>query len=1287
MKCPNCRTEQPETAKFCGKCGFKLEGRVCPKCGTLAPKGAQYCGVCGRKLKKSSGGGHRIWKVALAIVLCLVLVVGTGFIVWEHWQSNAGEESAYDNLLILTDKFTDRAVTDEDSAILAAQDAAESLGLQNAMEELEPLSTAEAYGDSYYRLQQYYRGYPVYGRAVVVLADENGEAFTLVGNVADVDADLNFTPSVTQTELEKSLSAYAEEELELSGEVSLEEASDDALVIYDLYDEETHLAYELSASLDEELYTVVLDANDGEVLVACETLSSASITGTNSSGTVTVNASVSDENEGTYFLYDSERKISILDLDGTTSQKTVGWSGNGRGGDSSDAEDSTKAILGEQVSSTETNSEGAAIFSDDAINYLDTLSKIYDTYENWGINSLYTIYANYRDGFDSGMNAVGGVVTVDGTTFGYISAGLVTGTSDIDAYAHEYAHYIMYSHITLTSNYRSAIAEGFADIYGCLVECEIEGWDEPDWSITGDNINVYRDMAEPTASGNAEYWDGEEDSEHEYNESTIISHAAYLMWRGKDSKIGIGQTYGSLSVDELAELWYRAMLMFPTDCDYNHVCQLVELAAEHMSLSDQQKECISWAFYQVGIAETYTLDADFNLTLYDTNGDSYAEYYASVEVILSEETLSENTAIVYEPGVDGILSFHLDSGKAYKVTLIDNQDDTKKFLFYAYITDKNGYDTLTLYTDFGTVKTGTLSGTIVSASDSSTAIGGASVTVLDGDTVVEELTTDEDGAFEAEVSPGTYTVQIEMDGYDAVELTVSVDLREDVDVGEITMTSSSNEKVLRAKLNELIETYGIFASGQSGTVSNYVVPSWLNPTGILSATILDLDADGSLELQVCRTEKWEYGGYTYYKVLMEVYEADTQAAYLATYMWFDPYGTSADVYDDTYVYPLTYVSLTETENNQILATVNAAQTENGYYLVCEYYMQGVLGDGGYGATWVLEYQNETLQYVCSLENGDVGSSVDTGFAYEEFDNEDPAPFPTKITMYYEPEVTDLKQYYYYTDLEEWDWTPGAIKREFFAKYGLKFASTETEFVFSYDNFGGYGDYYGFSGTTSGDADTELEFRLVINTTASDYESGTFTFEEKLTRGNSLLDSHGDGEAEGDSEAETSGNADVSEIVLDTSYANDYEFGNICAYDSDGNLVWSYETGSYPATELGAISEIGLRDGCYYFVESGTVVAMDAATGEILWRNSDFGGSGASAFAEDCICLAGYYGPDFYAVSYDGTTLCTINSFGTEYYWASNVTISGNTALVSLNDGYYEARINLETWEYTISDVG
>jgi class 3 adenylate cyclase len=49
MKCPKCQIENPDTQKFCGECGAKLE-RVCPQCGSPNPPRYKFCGECGQKL-------------------------------------------------------------------------------------------------------------------------------------------------------------------------------------------------------------------------------------------------------------------------------------------------------------------------------------------------------------------------------------------------------------------------------------------------------------------------------------------------------------------------------------------------------------------------------------------------------------------------------------------------------------------------------------------------------------------------------------------------------------------------------------------------------------------------------------------------------------------------------------------------------------------------------------------------------------------------------------------------------------------------------------------------------------------------------------------------------------------------------------------------------------------------------------------------------------------------------------------------------------------------------------
>jgi hypothetical protein len=49
MKCPKCQSENREGAKFCLKCGEKLEVE-CPQCGKSLPFEAMFCDECGHDL-------------------------------------------------------------------------------------------------------------------------------------------------------------------------------------------------------------------------------------------------------------------------------------------------------------------------------------------------------------------------------------------------------------------------------------------------------------------------------------------------------------------------------------------------------------------------------------------------------------------------------------------------------------------------------------------------------------------------------------------------------------------------------------------------------------------------------------------------------------------------------------------------------------------------------------------------------------------------------------------------------------------------------------------------------------------------------------------------------------------------------------------------------------------------------------------------------------------------------------------------------------------------------------
>ena len=53
MECPKCQAENPETKKFCRKCGEKLL-LSCPQCGAEVLPDDEFCGDCGQNLERAA---------------------------------------------------------------------------------------------------------------------------------------------------------------------------------------------------------------------------------------------------------------------------------------------------------------------------------------------------------------------------------------------------------------------------------------------------------------------------------------------------------------------------------------------------------------------------------------------------------------------------------------------------------------------------------------------------------------------------------------------------------------------------------------------------------------------------------------------------------------------------------------------------------------------------------------------------------------------------------------------------------------------------------------------------------------------------------------------------------------------------------------------------------------------------------------------------------------------------------------------------------------------------------
>ena len=155
-----------------------------------------------------------------------------------------------------------------------------------------------------------------------------------------------------------------------------------------------------------------------------------------------------------------------------------------------------------------------------------------------------------------------------------------------------------------------------------------------------------------------------------------------------------------------------------------------------------------------------------------------------------------------------------------------------------------------------------------------------------------------------------------------------------------------------------------------------------------------------------------------------------------------------------------------------------------------------------------------------------------------------------------------------------------------------------------------------------------------------------------------------------------------------------EFARILAFGQDDSLLWEYTTQKMEITELERVSPIGLVDDGYFFISGGSVVCLDAWTGQERWTNSDFGGAQpAFAIGDGIIYLSGYYGPDLFAVSTNGETVKKIDSLDDNYFWPCELELSGNILTVTMSGGPegtletgHPIQINLTTWSYGAEQV-
>ncbi len=353
-------------AKFCGKCGAKLDEAtgLCPKCDaeklaklsaetskeeekqeesvepekSLSKKDIKKKNKADKKAakkakKKEKRAGLSIGKkirrflLNAALLLLLLTIVATdlsGLLVYFDVADVPVISSIMDtigiknipkpdsNFIQIGGKFTSIKVVDSNSAIAAAQEAAKNAGLETAANELSVANINSVDEITYYRLQQNYNGIPVYGRTFIISADESGNTQSLVSNGIDVDG-VDVSIAIPLDKAKTIIKNYlASKSKSSDGNVTVFNRFSE--VIYTFSDANPAFAYRFNVIVGNELYDVFLDVKEKSVIACFDGNLTQTVSGTGVD--VNGNSTTFDarkKSDTVYTLEDSDRNIRVFD--------------------------------------------------------------------------------------------------------------------------------------------------------------------------------------------------------------------------------------------------------------------------------------------------------------------------------------------------------------------------------------------------------------------------------------------------------------------------------------------------------------------------------------------------------------------------------------------------------------------------------------------------------------------------------------------------------------------------------------------------------------------------------------------------------------------------------------------------------------------------------------------------------------------------------------------------------------------------------------------------------------
>ena len=462
--------------------------------------------------------------------------------------------------------------------------------------------TRDGIGFTQLKLQQMYKGVPVFGAVITAHIDQDGVLTAVSGEVVPELEKASALKDGSKVKRSDAVATAAKDLATKIGEApELEHEATPEFVVYSrdgvvkfAYAVEFEFLYPTPGN-----YQYFVDAQTGEVLDSYNQIHEAksspgvtSPTGTNTVGTGkgvlgdSKSLNTVTNSNGSY-LVDRTRGNGIFTYDGKNRTRTPGtlWL---------DADNVLNATY-----------DGAAV---DAHAYA---AQTYDYYKNVHARNSYdgngaqlisTVHygRNYNNAFWSGSQMVYG--DGDGSTFIPLSGAL-------DVIAHELTHAVTDTTADLIyQNESGAINESMSDIFGTLVEYYFNN--NPDWLIGEDiytpsiNGDALRSMADPTLNGDPDHYSkryvGTQDNGGVHWNSGISNKAAYLLSNGGTH---YGVNVSGIGNDKTGKIFYRTLTQYltPNSTFSQYRVATVQAATDLYGANSAEVTSVKAAFTAVGV--------------------------------------------------------------------------------------------------------------------------------------------------------------------------------------------------------------------------------------------------------------------------------------------------------------------------------------------------------------------------------------------------------------------------------------------------------------------------------------------------------------------------------------------------------------------------------------------------------------------------------------------------------------------------------------------------------------